>query len=105
MRPSRVRFLTLAILATSVMVMPIASATDSEASSKHVRKHHQRTNVGWNNSWRRASAAQEVRPVAPSWSGGGNVCPGLARSFDCKIWPPPFEDDPDRKHSGSDAGH
>jgi hypothetical protein len=29
----------------------------------------------------------------------GDVCPGIGRSFDCKIWPPPFEDDPDRKTS------
>jgi hypothetical protein len=27
----------------------------------------------------------------------------MARSFDCKIWPPPFDEDPDRKVSGSDG--
>ena len=102
MRASAIQLLTLAI-ATAVAV-PLVTATDVEASSRKLRTHHQRTNLGWNHSWRRSSAAQQVRPVAPSWSGGDNVCPGLARSFDCKIWPPPFEDDPDRKHSGSDAG-
>ncbi len=102
MRAIAIRLLTLA-LATAVAVPPVTAA-GVEASSRKVRTHHQRTNLGWSNSWRRARAAQDVRPVAPSWSGGGDVCPGLARSFDCKIWPPPFEDDPDRKHSGSDAG-
>ena len=33
----------------------------------------------------------------------GSVCPGIARSFDCKIWPPPIDEDPDRKISGSDG--
>jgi len=104
MRPTVTRLLTLTICATAVAMIAVVTADQAEASSRKVRTHHQRTNLGWSNSWRRARAAQDVRPAAPSWSGGGNVCPGLARSFDCKIWPPPFEDDPDRKHSGSDAG-
>ena len=97
------RLLTLTIFATA-LVIPASTTTAGETASRHIRKHHQHAQPGPNDSWKRASAAQEVRPIAPSWSGGGNVCPGLARSFDCKIWPPPFEDDPDRKHSGSDAG-
>ena len=28
---------------------------------------------------------------------GSAVCPGGARSFDCKVWPPPAYDDPDRR--------
>ena len=102
MRRTAIRLLTLAI-ATAVTV-PLLTATAVEASSRKFRTHHPRTNLGWNNSWRRASAAQEVRPVAPSWSGGSEICPGLARSFDCKIWPPPYDVDPDRKMSGSDGG-
>jgi hypothetical protein len=102
MRPAAIRLLALTL--STAMAVPVVTTSGVEASSRHVRKHHQHTNAGWNHSWRRSSAAQQVRPVAPSWSGGDSVCPGLARSFDCKIWPPPFEDDPDRKHSGSDAG-
>ena len=103
MRASAIQLLTLAIVTSAAV--PLVTASGVEASGRHVRKHHhQPANVGWNNSWRRASAAQNVRPVAPSWSGGGEVCPGLARSFDCKIWPPPFDADPDRKMSGSDGG-
>ena len=92
MRASAVRLLTLAI-ATAVTV-PLLTATAVEAANRHLRRHHQPTNAGWNDSWRRASA--EVHTAAAPHSGGGEVCPG-GRSFDCKIWPPPFGDDPDRK--------
>jgi hypothetical protein len=33
---------------------------------------------------------------------GSAVCPGSARSFDCKIWPPPAYDDPDRRGAMAD---
>jgi hypothetical protein len=99
MRPTAIRFLTLTICATAVI--PLVTATEGEASSRHVKKHHQRTYLRVNNAW----ASEEVRPVAParSW-GGGEVCPGNARAIDCKIWPPPIYDDPDRRQSGSDGG-
>jgi hypothetical protein len=102
MRPYAIRLLTLAV--SVAVVVPLLTATDVAASSRHNRKHHARTSLGWNNASRRSWAAEQIRPVAPSWSGGGSVCPGLARSFDCKIWPPPFDDDPDRKASGADSG-
>ena len=100
MRPSAIRFLILIICATAVV--PVTAA-DVAAGSRHVRKHHQRTNLGLNNSLRRSWASEELRPVAPSWSGGGDVCPGSARSFDCRIWPPPVIDDPDRKGGSGDG--
>jgi hypothetical protein len=103
MRLHAIGLLTLAIYATGAVV-PVMTAAGGETSSRHIRKHHARTSPGWNRSSRRSWAAEQIRPVAPSWSGGGSVCPGLARSFDCKIWPPPFDDDPDRKASGADAG-
>jgi len=102
MRPSTIRLLTRAICATAAVVA-VVTATGVEASSRHVRKHHERTSHGWNDSLRHSWAAEEVRPVAPSWSGGGDVCPGLARSFDCKIWPPPVVDDPDRRGGSGDG--
>ena len=103
MRPYATRLLALTIYATAAVVIPAITASGGEAANRHIRKHHPHAQLGRNDSWRRASAAQEVRPVAPSWSGGGDVCPGLARSFDCKIWPPPVNDDPDRKGTGGDG--
>ena|SRR5579863_6587173 len=96
MRRYAIRLVTMAICAAAI---PVTAATEAEASGQHLRKHHQRTHLGWNNSLRRSWAAGEVRPVAPSWSGGGEVCAGNARGIDCKIWPPPINDDPDRKAS------
>jgi hypothetical protein len=40
-----------------------------------------------------------MRPVTGYYNQPGPICPGIGRSFECKIWPPPFEDDPDRKVS------
>jgi hypothetical protein len=89
------RLLSLAICTAATVAL--VTTTEGEAKSRHIRKHPQPTNLGFNDSW----PAEAVRPaVRPS----GWVCPGMARSFDCKIWPPPFEDDPDRKNSGSDGG-
>ena len=102
MRAYAIRLLTLAV--SAAVVLPLMTTTGADASSRHLRKHqrvshHLRTG-GFQESWVR----REFRPAAPSWNTGGSVCPGNARSFDCKIWPPPFDDDPDRKASGSDAG-
>ena len=99
MRHLKSGLLTLAVCATAMA--PVVAASEAEASSRHVKKHHQRTHLRINNAW----ASEEVRPVAParSW-GGGEVCPGNARAIDCKIWPPPMYDDPDRKQSGADGG-
>jgi hypothetical protein len=99
MRHSAIRLLMIGACAMTAVA---AAATDVDASSRHIRKHHQRTNLGGNDTLRRSWAAQPVRLAAPSWSRGGDVCPGATRSFDCKIWPPPFDDDPDRK--GTDGG-
>jgi hypothetical protein len=91
--------LTLAMYATALVVVPMVTPVEAATNSKHTRKHQrtaQRRPVIID-SW----AAGQARPVIrPS----GQVCPGLARSFDCKIWPPPIEDDPDRRVSGSDGG-
>jgi hypothetical protein len=96
MRPSAIWLSMLALCATAVAI-PVIAATDSEASTRHLRKHHARTILHYPN----ALASGEVHPVAPRSSGW--VCPGNARGIDCKIWPPPFENDPDRKASSSDA--
>jgi hypothetical protein len=91
--------LTLVVCAISVVVVPVVTAAEGEASSRHIKKHHQRMSPGWAESW----AAREVRTTHGPYGFAGSVCPGNARSFDCKIWPPPFEDDADRK-SGDGGG-
>ena len=104
MRPYATRFLTLAFCATAVLVIPVTAASDGEAASRHLRKSHQRTQPGWTNSFRRSSASGEVQPSAPTFRARGNVCPGSARAIDCSVWPPPYDDDPDRKATSSDGG-
>jgi hypothetical protein len=90
MHPSTVRLLTTATCAAAAIA--VVAVTGAEASNRHIRKHHQRTHLGWNESL----ASGEVRRVAPSYT-PGDVCPGIARAIDCRIWPPPFADDSDRK--------
>ena len=102
MRPYAVRLLTLTIYATTAVAVSAVTASEAEASSRHVRKHHQQTRLGSNDPLRRSWAAEQAHPTALSWSQGGDICAGAARSFHCKMWPPPIDDDPDRK--GTDGG-
>jgi hypothetical protein len=83
-----IRRLTLVVCAMVVGVIPVVKASEAEASSRHIEKHHK-----LKNAW----ASGEIRPVARPSFEGGDVCPGNARGLDCKIWPPPAFDDPDRK--------
>ena len=102
MSKSAIRLLTLAICATSLVVVPVAEPAKAESSSskkhkRHVQGHVQRS-PGFDGYWYAGQAWPVTRPTP------GPVCPGSGRSFDCKVWPPPFDEDPDRKTSGSDAG-
>lgn len=92
MSPHAIQRLILVVCATAA-VIPVVKATEREASSRHIAKHHKLKNPGLN-SW----ASGDIRPVARLSFGGGDVCPGNVRSFDCKIWPPPIYDDPDRRN-------
>jgi hypothetical protein len=101
MSKSAIRFFTLAICATSLVLVPMVDPAKaiSSSSKKHKRHVHAQRAPGfggaWGGNW---YAGQPVaRPPGP-------VCPGVGRSFDCKVWPPPFDEDPDRKTSGTDAG-
>jgi hypothetical protein len=86
--------LRLGMLATaSPMVLMVAPA---EAASGKKYGHHQRS-TRISHHWHAGQAWPVTRPSGP-------VCPGLARSFDCKVWPPPFDEDPDRRVSGTDSG-
>jgi hypothetical protein len=87
---------TLVIYATSLSLHPlITTAQAATSSNKHVKKH--RTKLQESPAIRDSWSAGQAWSVAPASSG---VCPGMGRSFDCKIWPPPFADDPDRKIPG-----
>jgi hypothetical protein len=85
MSKSAIQLLILAV-AASAMVAPATA----EAAKKH--RHIQRSLV-------LADPGQASLVTMPS----GPNCPGLARSIDCKTWPP-YGEDPDRKASGSDGG-
>jgi hypothetical protein len=101
MRHLKSGLLMLAACATAMT--SVVAASEAEASSRHVKKHHQRmshhyrTSYGFNDVGTAGAFAPVARP-------SGDVCPGSGRSFECKVWPPPFDQDPDRKTSGSDGG-
>ena len=92
MSKSATRLVMLAICATALSLNPLITPAQATTSGKHLKKHKRvaQHGAGFGESW----SAGPARPVLPS----GEVCPGMGRSFDCKIWPPPFSDDPDRKN-------
>ena len=92
-----IRLLTLAIYTTALVVVPMATPAKAKmSSSRHIKKHKAQKSPGFSNPW----SAGQAWPVTGPSSQAGEVCPGIARSFECKTWPPPFDDDPDRKRSG-----
>ena len=98
-----IRLLTLAMYATALVVVPmVAPAKAATNSSKQIKKHKKRirNSFGLSDPWSAGQARPVTRPSRPA----GGVCPGIARSFECGTWPPPMEDDPDRKVSGTDGG-
>jgi hypothetical protein len=98
-----IRLLTLAMYGTALavvpMVTPAKAATNSSKQVKKQQRRIQRSPV-FSNPW----SAGQAWPVARPSSAAGGACPGNGRSFDCRVWPPPFEDDPDRRVSGTDGG-
>jgi hypothetical protein len=96
MDKSAIRLSALAIGAAALAAIPTAAPVEAGTNhSQHIKKHMTRHHG--------------LRPAARAWLGAspprqsGEVCPGIARSFECKIWPPPINEDPDRKISGSDG--
>jgi len=89
-----IRLLLLTLCATAVVAVPIFTSGEVQAGSRHPHaKKHSR-------HWHHASQLWfGGQPYAAPYVQSGPVCPGIGRSFECKIWPPPFEDDPDRKVS------
>jgi hypothetical protein len=92
-----IRLLTLATYATALVVVPMVIPVKAEtsSSSRHMKKHKKQRSPGFNNPWSAGQAWPATRPSSQA----GAVCPGIARGFECKTWPPPMEDDPDRKVS------
>ena len=84
----------LALAVCTATLISAVTTTGAAASGRHSRTHRHRTSVGFNDP--RTGA---IAPAARN-----NVCPGNARAIDCTVWPPPFEDDPDRKATSSDGG-
>jgi hypothetical protein len=85
MRRFAIRLLTLTMYATASATGPIFAPAEAASGKKH--RHQQ--SIGVSNHWY-VGQAWSARPSGP-------VCSGLGRSFDCREWPPPFDEDPDRK--------
>jgi hypothetical protein len=91
MRKPAIPFLASAICAAVLM----AAVAPAQARTQHHR--HWRHHAG--GPWYGYSYPAQPMTRSYSQSGSSWVCPGIGRSFDCKIWPPPYEDDPDRRTS------
>jgi hypothetical protein len=88
--------LMLATYATALVVVPVVTPAKAAVSNgRHLKKHKKQNRAGFSYP---GQAWPGNRP-----SPAGAVCPGNARAIDCRVWPPPIEDDPDRKVSGTDA--
>ena len=92
-----IRFSALAICTTALVAVVAFAPVQAKKASRHmhVAKH------GWHmiHHYSRAWPGGEARPVVGYYNQPGPICPAIGHSFDCKIWPPPYEDDPDRKVS------
>jgi hypothetical protein len=92
-----IRLSVITICATALVVVPAVAPAKAEAGRKHAHiKQHQRH---WHHHYGAAWSVGPAQPRVGSYAPSEPVCPGIGRSFDCKIWPPPYADDPDRKTS------
>ena len=95
-----IRLLTLAMYATALVVVPLATPAEAETSSgRHTKKHKKQ--IHWSPGVSDPRSAGRAWPVTRP-SSQADVCPGNARGIDCKTWPPPMYDDPDRRNGGLD---
>jgi hypothetical protein len=100
MTRSAIRYLTL-IVGAMALGAPAATAKAEISHGKHLKKHAMHIRHAGNFSVHQA--ADRAWPGTRPLSQPGDVCPGIGRSFECRIWPPPINDDPDRKASGADG--
>jgi hypothetical protein len=97
MRRSAIRLSMLTICATALAAVPFFTTGSADARTRHAHmKKHARHWHDVHRPWIVGEPRPYVAPYAPS---SGWVCPGIGRSFECKIWPPPIADDPDRRPS------
>ena len=89
-----IRLSMLTVCATALVVFPSGTAAQAAGKHMHVKKH-KRHGQHFGAAWSVGPAPPAAGYYAPSEP----VCPAIGKSFDCKIWPPPFADDPDRKTS------
>ena len=93
-----IRLLTLAMCATALAVVPMVTPAKAEtSSSKQIKKHKKsvQRSPGFSNPWSAGQAPSVIRPPIRA----GQACPGLGRGYECRTWPPPMDEDPDRKVS------
>lgn len=90
-----IRLSMLTIGAAALVVFPSVTAAQAETGKNQMHKHQRQ----WRHHDSAAWSVGPRRPVVGSYSVSEPVCPAIGKSFDCKIWPPPFADDPDRKTS------
>ena len=98
MRKLAMRLSVLAIGTTALATAPVIAPAHAEGSPSHMhhmKKHHRH----WRHQTGGAWYGYPAQPMAGSYGQSDWVCPGIGRSFECKVWPPPFEDDPDRETS------
>ena len=92
------RLLTLIMYATSLPAISMITSAQAETSnSKYIKQQH-RKNIQTSPGFREAYG--QAWPVTGPYIQAGPVCPGIARGIDCRIWPPPIDEDPDRKRAG-----
>jgi hypothetical protein len=97
------RLLMLAVYALALGMAPDVPPAKAETShSKHLKKHKKKfyRGPGLGDPWSAGRAwpdNQAWRTTAPS-----SQIRTCFRGFECGKWPPPFDEDPDRKASGTD---
>jgi hypothetical protein len=95
MSPFAIRLSVITICATALLVVPSVAPAEAGQKHTHIKKHKPH----WRHHYGAAWTIGPARPTMGSYAPSEPVCPGIGRSFDCKIWPPPYADDPDRKTS------
>lgn len=89
-----IRLSMLTVWATALAVVPAVAPAEASGKHVHIQKHHGHWRHHLSGGW------QVQSPVVGAYRpDDGPICPAIGKSFDCKIWPPPFADDPDRKTS------
>jgi len=88
---------------SAVAVVTAGLIVPAFAQYHHVRGHGYHGTRTFRGAYNRLSAPVFYN-ASPEYTPGGPVCPGIARSIDCRIWPPPIDEDPDRKRGGGGGG-